>query len=535
MFSIDQNCHSLWDTIPKLQAIVAAGLSAVHCIEDIDVAFTAMGARPDDAHMELARERFHRSGGQDWGAAMFYSEFLGKLPVEVRDYEPATGMKTATLAKKTDRSVDALYDEFSPGDNWQLIGSSYIHDEDHHRVIGDLSVGESAPFLRELLDKARKDLLNRFPGPDARSRIDQWFQAETARIYQLIDRCQGGRLVDLYDQWMRLYLGDSVTIRLTSDMFSTASARVDRPLLDLFCRDYATASKLYNQAIEETGVGLRPLKRSAGELPFFAAHKYHGHLVRTAMHLQDGALRVGCHSVHVYPEVERTVHALAELGVLAVAGKALLLVSQVRLGKSGRPLALPHMGSLYMPAAHRLAKLLEAGDLLPGPLAPIVRVRLHLLDRMRGIDTEINLPDHLAEAMNSPVVTADELGNNWRDIQDRAQKRLEDLKDDDKRKAWQEQNLPELTGQAEQLEARRIEIVKDNPKDPRARRLWAEQKQLQTRILDQTLRQIARDTQTAQMEYWDSRGAILPWCIALQGPELYDRVIREARLSEETA
>ena len=212
IFSIDQNCHSLWDALPKCQALAAAGHRVRHFVEDIDVAFTALGATAARAAaLHLARERYHHSGGADWGAAMFYSGFLGRLPVDVRGWEPYTGMKTAALARQLDRTVEDLYEEFSPGDNWQLIGPSYVGDRRHHRMIADLTVAETARFLRQLVDRAQADMLARFPdaGPptDASRR---WFAAETARLEKLLADHAGGKLVDLYRAWMGQLLGESV-------------------------------------------------------------------------------------------------------------------------------------------------------------------------------------------------------------------------------------------------------------------------------------------------------------------------------------
>ncbi len=73
MFSIDQNCHPLWDVVPKLHALTAKGFPVHHFIEDIDVAFTAVGGQLGDTQLRFAPERFHGSGGSDWGAAVFYS------------------------------------------------------------------------------------------------------------------------------------------------------------------------------------------------------------------------------------------------------------------------------------------------------------------------------------------------------------------------------------------------------------------------------------------------------------------------------
>jgi hypothetical protein len=163
MFSIDQNSHPLWDAVPKLHALRARGLDVCHFIEDIDVAFTEVGAALGGGGLRLERERYYRGGGADWGAALFYHQFLGRLPVEVRDWEPLTGLSTKALASRLGRTLDDVYDEFSPSDNWQLIGPSYVGDGGHHRVIGDLTVAETAGFLREVLRTAKEDSLRAMP------------------------------------------------------------------------------------------------------------------------------------------------------------------------------------------------------------------------------------------------------------------------------------------------------------------------------------------------------------------------------------
>ncbi len=68
VFTIDQNCHSLWDVVPKVQALASGGRRVRHFVEDVDVAFTALGAHAGDWGLQLARERFHRSGGAGRGA-----------------------------------------------------------------------------------------------------------------------------------------------------------------------------------------------------------------------------------------------------------------------------------------------------------------------------------------------------------------------------------------------------------------------------------------------------------------------------------
>ena len=90
IFSIDQNSHSLWDTLPKLQALALSGEKITHFVEDVDVAFTDIGEN-DESEPRIIRERHYPSGGTDWGASLFYHEFLGRQPLELRRLEPQLG------------------------------------------------------------------------------------------------------------------------------------------------------------------------------------------------------------------------------------------------------------------------------------------------------------------------------------------------------------------------------------------------------------------------------------------------------------
>ena len=533
MFSIDQNCHSFWDALPKLQALTAHGHRVTHFLEDVDVAFTAMGSSVDDSVLHLARERFHRSGGQDWGAALFYSEFLGRLPVEIRDWEPFTGLKTSTLAKKLERSVDDLYAEFSPGDNWQLIGSSYIGDRDHHRVIGDLSVRETRCFVRAMVEKARADMLRAFPQRDSQERLEAWLAEEEARLAKLLEQCATAGLVDLYRAWMSQHLhATNVELGLSSSLFAPDADPARTALLDVFVTHYGRAASLYNEAIDETGADLRPLDTSDGELPFFAIQDHQGHLVRSAARLDGGEVRFGRQSfplAHGHLPVE----AMAGAGIRALAGKAIVLVIQARIGPSGQPLALPYHGSAYMPTANRLADKLAASGLLPGTLQPIVRVRFHLLDRLKSLDTVIRLPEHLAACVGRSEIPARELGQGWETLAHEAAERLETLKDPAVRTQWGKDHFPGLAGKIAALDTQRRQLAQGCTTPEEMRELWEQEKTLQLRLLDETLRQVARDWQVSQLDYWDSRGALLPWSIALGGQDFYDRLIANAEIYEE--
>jgi hypothetical protein len=537
MFSIDQNSHSLWDVIPKLHALLGKGAAVTHFIEDVDAAFTALGSGLDAGQLALVRERFHRSGGADWGAAMFYTEFLGRQPVEIRNFEPLVGMKTNVLAGKLGRSVDELYDEFSPGDNWQLIGSSFVGDREHHRVIGDLTLAETAPFVRELLAKARQDTLHSFPARASRERANEWFDRETALVERLLGELSGGRLVDLYERWLAEHLRHrrpSVRLGLTSRLF--ACDQPDAPGLRLvrpFVADYAAAAGMYNDAITETNMPMRPLDTRAGELPLFAMMVRDGHFVRTGVFLRDGAVEI---DGRPFTPGDDGVPAPADLvaaGVQCLVGKAMLLVSQVRTGPAGDALALPYRGSAYMPAAHALARKLAAAGMTAGPLRPIVRVRLRLLDRLRGLDTPIRLPAWLAEAVGGEEVPARRLGQAWHDLASQARRRMETFRDDAARRQWQQREMPDLHAEIAALNGQRRDLAAKDPKDPELREIWKTVSELQTTILDRTVRRIDADSQLADLDFYDTRGAALPWCVALGGESFYNEVIEKAELNDE--
>ena len=535
MFSIDQNCHSLWDVVPKLQALARRGMAVRHFVEDIDVAFTQMGAGPDGGELRLARERFYRSGGGDWGAAMFYADFLGAQPTEIREWEQWTGMKTNVLARKLGRSVDDLYDEFSPGGTWQLIGPSYVGDRNHHRVIGDLTVAEIAPLLRELIDKAAADILHVFPDAAAQSRVKQWFEVERGRAEALLADHVDGMLTQLYAAWMSPYCPPPVELDAASSLFALDADPSRTALLEVFLRDYDAAAGLYNEAVDFADVGLRTLRTQDGELPFFAVLDHDEHSVRTGVFLDEGSIRIGERTFRLATDRRLPIDALRGAGVRCLAGKAALLVIQVRLGTGGHPLVLPYQGSLYLPAANELQRRLQTAGLLPAPVKPVIRLRFRILDRMAKVDTTIRLPEHLRPAFGRDELPAHEFAASYRDVADDAAARLTSFETPGGREQWQRQNCSELLDEIAGLDAKRRKLAGINPKSPEIRDVHKAVRSREIDLLDCTLRQIACDAQAARIDYWDSRGALLPWCVALGGEAFYNDVIANAEIYEEPA
>jgi hypothetical protein len=291
---------------------------------------------------------------------------------------------------------------------------------------------------------------------------------------------------------------------------------------------------LYNQALEETDSPLRPLRRKKGELPFFAVCRHQGHQVRCHVNLDDGRLVIADRQVDLGTDQAGTLANCGAAGIEAIAGKALLLVIQVRMAPAGQGLAMPYQGSLYMPAAHRLEAKLRQAQILSEPLAPLLRVRFRLLDRMAQSDAILRLPDHLAAAAGTEEMPASKLAEIWEDLQAQARRRLEQFKTDQGRQEWHKADCGDLIERIEQQDAQREAIARENPKDPRMREIWAQTRQLKSELLERTVDQIAQDWQVAQVDYWDSRGALLPWSIALGGESFYDGLISQAEIYEES-
>jgi hypothetical protein len=222
-------------------------------------------------------------------------------------------------------------------------------------------------------------------------------------------------------------------------------------------------------------------------------------------------------------------------GIRTLPGKAILLVLQVRLGEAGQALAMPYHGSMYMPAAFCLERSLREQGLLMQEVQPVVRVRFHLLDRLRELTTTIHLPEHMQPYFGRTEIPARDLGNEWPAIQSQARERLEKFHDPAYHAQWVRQSMPELASQIERLDVRRRELAAVDGKDPQLRTIWKAIKPLQKQQLQAFVRQVACDWQAARIDFYDSRGGLWPWCVALGGEDFYRHVVHEAEVYEERA
>jgi hypothetical protein len=304
-------------------------------------------------------------------------------------------------------------------------------------------------------------------------------------------------------------------------------------LLDLFTRDYQDLADLYNQAVDQTGVGVNRLRVDRGDLPFFAVWQRGERMVRTALRLDGDTVDAGLASWPAATTIHDLRERLAHAGCLAVTGKALLLVLQVRLAPHGAALALPYNGSLYMPAAFAFERALRDQGLIRDEVLPVYRVRLRFVEHWRGLDTTIRLPEYMVPAFAAAELPAGEVAARLPDVLARARHDLELMRSDQGRSRWLAARFPDEHREIEELEEQRRQLARDPETRDRAAVLWDRVKALQTSMRREQVEAAWRNLHLLNLDYWDSRGAIITWSIALDGPGLYADVLHDAEIHRE--
>lgn len=194
---------------------------------------------------------------------------------------------------------------------------------------------------------------------------------------------------------------------------------------------------------------------------------------------------------------------------------------------------MPYLGSVYMPAAHRLAALLAENQILPGGLHALVRVRFRMLDRIGDLDAAVRLPGYLHDAFGSRVVSSKEISKNYREIRREAETRLEEFRNPDARERWLRNRHSEKYARIESLERRKLEIIRRDSSDPNARKTWLEIRALKAELLASLIEKVIGDFQLSQLDFCDSRGGLYPWAVALAGNKFYRKILSEAEIYEE--
>ncbi len=519
--SIDQNSNSLWDVLPKVEAMAYKSLSLTHLVEDIDVAFTSVGnsAQPPT----LTVEQYYPSGNLDWGASLFYMDFLGRLPLNLIDLSQYTGIKVAQTAKALNLSVAQLYQKYAVADNVQLTGSSYTTSQLQHRLLGDLKFDEIKPFVLELLDLAESDVLHKFIDTDSQTRTKLWFASERKLLHAT--SLKTNTLSGFYCLWLKSHQPDC-SVELTSTFFSQESiARFTFELLQKIANNYECFKNIYNESIKETGVELSLLQD--GDLPFFVAYESGGQKVRsglsfTATHFKFGDVKISrrCSFETFFEHSD------------VLVGKALLLVILARTKEIGAPLVLPELGSLYTPAAHCLCtKMIDHGFLDQQPY-PITRLQFNFLSQLEHSESIIRVPKHLRLFFDEEV-EAKTFSRRISEVIALAGEQLEQLKDQSVRTQVFSDWTPELSAELLELHRQKEQFGREASTRHKCIALWPLIKEKEAAKALHCYERLVDLVQVSEMGYWNSRGAITPWSVAAGGKPLYQKVLSECILREE--
>lgn len=526
--SIDQNCIPLWDTFIKVKTLQFHGIKTTHLVEDIDTAFTRVGSDFDKNHQPaLTVEQYYPNGNLDWGATLFFMAPFGRCPLNLHNLEKLTGKKTATYARALDLSLEEFYAKYSIADNQQLTGSSYVEKSGQcHRLLGDLTFEETEPFLLNLIDLAEKQLSQVFPSTDSQQALAPYFETQRNEVKNFSKK--DVFLTDFYQFWTDQYILDPGTDR-TSNFFGPGSSRykLTVELIQEINQRYPLFCQLYNDAIEETNSELSPLNPSSRELPFFVAYVYNGHRVRSTLTIsEDGQLSAGF--------LRFSLDGETNYPILAITGKALLLVILARLGETAPALALPENGSLYTPTAHALTRKLLDHHFITQPLAPILRIKFNLLEQLNTSNQPFCPPPYLQEKLGTET-TCRHFSELAPQIINEARQLLSQLENPDFREEYLKSRYALEVAQIEELKQKRAEYGRDPERRHLCREVWDEAKAIQKQLDANFFQHLVHLSHQADLDYWNSRGAIEAIALAAGGPQLLQKVIANAQIVIENA
>lgn len=527
--SIDQNSSVLWDAVPKLEALSCQGYKGIHCVEDVDVAYSRQGSKAGD-EIDLRQERYYRGGVSDWGATLFYTEFLGKQPLDVVEFEKPLGMSLGALTRRLGMTVDELYDAHSPSDNWQLTGPSYA-DVGGHRTIGDLETVEILPFARSLLERCRTDMLQCFPELASQQRTEVWYRQALQNLGE-VSLPEEERLPAFCQSWLRreLSLKTGSSLSTTSSLFE--SNFTENRLLTLFLTQYEELCAMYNQALLETGVEINQLNTRKGDLPFFAIFNREGRLVRDSIQYEGGLLASGEFRWRIGSDGSLDRTALSRDGVCGIVGKALILVLHVR-GDGGYPLALPYRGSAYMPAAYAFERMLRKAGLYKTSF-PVLRVRFRFLERLKSLNNVIRPPAYLRDLLGTQeTYKAMDLAECILDRQAEAENTLEKLSTKEGREELFGKHYAVELNTLRELDSRRRQLSVSESGRMESALIWDRMKEEERMLLGRQLDWVLGLIRLRDLIFFDSRGAIKPWSLSLGGEELYGEVLNRAEIYKE--
>jgi len=165
----------------------------------------------------------------------------------------------------------------------------------------------------------------------------------------------------------------------------------------------------------------------------------------------------------------------------------------------------------------------------------VLRVRFRFFDHWRGCVTFVRPPPYLQQALGVAELRAADLAEALVGGMAAARADLAAWSDDSRRDALGRQQFPGLSAERDRLDHERRAAAADPARRPEATVLWQRIKEVDRQMAQAQAEWLLQRLRLLDLAYYDSRGALLPWCLALGGEDLYQRLLRAAELTSESA
>jgi hypothetical protein len=145
----------------------------------------------------------------------------------------------------------------------------------------------------------------------------------------------------------------------------------------------------------------------------------------------------------------------------------------------------------------------------------------------------VRLPPYLHRAFGCAECAASTLADRFYQVRDRARHRLEQASQEEGRQRLWREWAPKQFAERDALEERRRELGRNPETRDQAPALWEQIKQLDADILAERIERLVETVHCSRLDFWNSRGAILPWAVAVAGEELYHDIVNQAEIVPE--
>ena len=83
------------------------------------------------------------------------------------------------------------------------------------------------------------------------------------------------------------------------------------------------------------------------------------------------------------------------------------------------------------------------------------------------------------------------------------------------------------------LDSKRRLVASDPETRHQAKEIWNRIKDIEKLLLSELVESVVQKMHVLGLEYYNSRGGVMPWNIAVGGRELYSRIIKNAEIYSE--